>query len=62
MTKENEKKSVFRLRLDESFVDRIKAKYGKETKDLSKEETIVWALDKFLSFQEFVSDPLGRGL
>lgn len=44
----NERKIVIRPRLDESFVYKIKAKYYKETAGMSNEETIVWALERFL--------------
>ena len=56
MTKEIEKKKVFRPRLDEGFADRIKVKYWEETKTLDKEQTIVWALERFLSFEESIKE------
>lgn len=41
-------KAIIRPRLDENLVYQIKAKYWSQTKDLSNEETITWALKKFI--------------
>jgi hypothetical protein len=56
MLKENEKIAVIRPRLGENFVDRIKAKHWQETKNLNNEQTIVWALEKFLGFEEIIKE------
>lgn len=49
-----------RPKIDEEYVRRIKAKYP-ETARFNDKETIAWALERFLSFEEFVTEPIDGG-
>jgi hypothetical protein len=49
-----------RPRLDALFVYEIKNKYPRETASLNNEDTIVWALRRFLSFEALVVENSGK--